>query len=819
MPFDQLWCINPRHADGGEEAEDSLECDYERNCTPLFKSIERCAWNDAAIFLGTGFWPYSLLPDGASPSEQARTWVTQMEPNQCVKDSSGQISKYCRIVWSKLPLHLAIELDAPLNVISRLVNLYPDSVRCSNSENMLPLHLALISGSSNSVVSFLLEANPRALKVKCNHGMTALDCAMESSNLTGVRNLIKMVACLAKRTEEDGPINEVDSLLLVIERELELTHFRSLIEMNLEITERGLQETRIDLDAMEKELNEARSKDQTATIGKTEDGESPEDSVEFMQASKIELEEVESRMRKYEIALRADLKAIEVCIAQSLGNALAQNNDVCPLVQAEVIKERCVQELHDHIKAEVKLLEENIRQKSETSTKYLYMWKRLEDVAIVLSKAKPIESLMGMKTDVTSLKRDMRGKIVGNSIFCHEIQRYDGADNQIWHHEMHDRLLFRKTKKFLKGIWRRSRHHRCQTADIISEIRSDLSEIQAWVTELLRWYKGKQRIDLEKIKNALHQFSVTQLDEAELVEIKAKFNAVKEKLRQLEAADMMSRELRSLGRDLSTISTRVRSLSVKNDLDEMRQILKQMCKSSLEGLSYDFLLTMAAQIRGLKIVPIETEGNQTKEKLANILKILQNDIANTVSDDSFADIMHSFIPDSTKNCQCTGLSNCSGQKSQFRKRENCPKELGIFANNAPHKIDLIESECTKLLSTSPVQHKAALYHQQFAAERSIFFRLMREKRTRHSKSAISSVRPLYSVGKLGKRGMEALENDLNLSAALSQSSSSLSASSNDSTMIRTLFPAGGLAHDFEDLDYSETSESDTVEVESKAQPT
>lgn len=825
MPFDQLWCINPHHANVGEEGEDSLECDYERNCTPLFKSIERCAWNDAAIFLGTGFWPYSFLPDVASPSEQARTWVTQMEPNQDVEDSSGQISKSCKIVWSKLPLHIAIELGAPLSVISRLVNLYPDSLHCSNSENMLPLHLALISGSPYRIVAFLLESNPQALKVKCNDNMTALDCAMESSNLAGVRNLIKMVACLAERTGPDGSIHEVDSLLLAIERELELMHFRSLLEMDLEITEQGLQETRIDLDLTEKELKEARARvDRSATIGERDNRKTPEHSVEYMQASRIELEEAENRMLKYETALRADLKAIEVCEAQSFGKGLAQHDDISLLVEAEAIKERRVQELHDQMKAEVKILQEKIRRRPETSATYLSIRKRLEDVGSALSEAKSIESLMGVKTDLTSLQRDLRGKLVGESIFCREMQRYDG-DNKKWHDELHDRLFLRKAEEILKGI-RRTRRYRYQTTEIIWEVKSDLSEIQAWVTELLRWYKGEQRIDLEKIRNALRNLSVSQLGEAELVEIKSKLNAVKEKLRQLEAADMMSRELKSLGRDLSTLSTRVRSRSVKEDLDVMRQTVKQMRKSTLEVLSYEFLSTMATQIRGLKLVPLERERNPTKDKLDKILKILKNEIANNVGDDSFADILRSIISDSTEQCQRTVLSNCSGQKSLLRKRENFPNEFDIFAHNAPCKIDSIESECANVSPALSVQHEAALHHQQLASERLNFFRLLRcwigsafkEKRTKYSRSAISSDGPLHSLSKSRNRSMKALQNDRSPSATPSESSSSSSQSSNESTRIRTLFPAGGLAQDFEDLDCSETSESDTVEVESEAPP-
>jgi hypothetical protein len=37
---------------------------------------------------------------------------------------------------------LAIVVSAPYGIVRRLIELYPQSVRCTDDQNMLPLHLA-----------------------------------------------------------------------------------------------------------------------------------------------------------------------------------------------------------------------------------------------------------------------------------------------------------------------------------------------------------------------------------------------------------------------------------------------------------------------------------------------------------------------------------------------------------------------------------------------------------------------------------------------------------------------------------------------------
>lgn len=117
-----------------------LQCGYERNCSPLYKHIEREEWDGVSCFLDTGYckclancfetvfksrrilieimsavcFTYttctgthgSLFPDRIPPATQVRTWVC---------------SNSKRTPWSVLPLHLALSRAAPYIVIARLV--------------------------------------------------------------------------------------------------------------------------------------------------------------------------------------------------------------------------------------------------------------------------------------------------------------------------------------------------------------------------------------------------------------------------------------------------------------------------------------------------------------------------------------------------------------------------------------------------------------------------------------------------------------------------------------------------------------------------
>jgi len=151
-------------------AEGILDCDYEVDCTPLYSSLERKDWAGVAFFLDSGFWPGHIVEDENPPYDQARTRVTRYEPGSDKK----------KIKWSQLPLHLALVVDAPLAVVRRLVEVFPESIRCTDDQGMLPLHVAMRHGASDEATDYVLQAFPDAVLRKGKKDRTALDCAMRS---------------------------------------------------------------------------------------------------------------------------------------------------------------------------------------------------------------------------------------------------------------------------------------------------------------------------------------------------------------------------------------------------------------------------------------------------------------------------------------------------------------------------------------------------------------------------------------------------------------------------------------------------------------
>jgi ankyrin repeat protein len=150
-----------------------FSCDYDTNCSPLYKKIEEGEWLAVVDFLETGRWEpanwffdtildfFSITrgPPSSTPNEQAKTFVINRNDK-------------ATMIWARLPLHRALISKAPLGVIRPLVDAYPKSVTVQDNRGMLPLHLAMYYGLDDRVVEFLLERAPKASSV---YGMDMKD--------------------------------------------------------------------------------------------------------------------------------------------------------------------------------------------------------------------------------------------------------------------------------------------------------------------------------------------------------------------------------------------------------------------------------------------------------------------------------------------------------------------------------------------------------------------------------------------------------------------------------------------------------------------
>jgi hypothetical protein len=99
-------------------------CNYDVNCTPLFKRIESADWSSIECFLGR-------FPAAQSPADQARTMVYRLDPDHPYN-----------YLWTMLPLHYAIICNAPLAIVQLLVKgkfsfVVVIVIRCSLKTNPL----------------------------------------------------------------------------------------------------------------------------------------------------------------------------------------------------------------------------------------------------------------------------------------------------------------------------------------------------------------------------------------------------------------------------------------------------------------------------------------------------------------------------------------------------------------------------------------------------------------------------------------------------------------------------------------------------------
>ena len=139
-----------------EPVEPTNEVNYDTYPTVLIKLIERKLWEQ------------TITRCNEVPQEAA-TWMSRLQE---VKDKKN--GKESEVRWRILPIHSAIVLHAPVEVIEALVEAYPKGLQQGDDREMLPLHMAFRLGSSPETAAVLVDAYPEALKKKDSRGHTPL---------------------------------------------------------------------------------------------------------------------------------------------------------------------------------------------------------------------------------------------------------------------------------------------------------------------------------------------------------------------------------------------------------------------------------------------------------------------------------------------------------------------------------------------------------------------------------------------------------------------------------------------------------------------
>jgi hypothetical protein len=131
----------------------TLEVDYDKNLTALYKSITDQDWSRAISFC-------QKYP------EQAATWVVRhYEDDESSKEDNKEI------MWRFLPLHSACARQPPASFISALLRAYPDAAKCVDDQGMYALHYACGNQATRDVIRLLLVNFPEASTIADPRGM------------------------------------------------------------------------------------------------------------------------------------------------------------------------------------------------------------------------------------------------------------------------------------------------------------------------------------------------------------------------------------------------------------------------------------------------------------------------------------------------------------------------------------------------------------------------------------------------------------------------------------------------------------------------
>jgi len=160
----------------------SMEVDYDENITDLYKAITESNWDRAIQAV-------KKRPD------EARTWVVRK-----YEDNPANI------MWRFLPIHSACARRPPPNLISALLNAYPEGARSVDDQGMHALHYATGNQATREVIRLLLMTYPDAAKMKDPRGMLPIHyiACWGPSSISVVDMILVANRYVGESKDEDG---------------------------------------------------------------------------------------------------------------------------------------------------------------------------------------------------------------------------------------------------------------------------------------------------------------------------------------------------------------------------------------------------------------------------------------------------------------------------------------------------------------------------------------------------------------------------------------------------------------------------------------
>ena len=86
----------------------------------------------------------------------------------------------------KLPIHIIINQHVSLDVVQKMLRIYPESANISDKNGMLPIHHASACGASDSVINALFLAHPTSVLRKDRRGRRSNQFLSRKSNRNGI---------------------------------------------------------------------------------------------------------------------------------------------------------------------------------------------------------------------------------------------------------------------------------------------------------------------------------------------------------------------------------------------------------------------------------------------------------------------------------------------------------------------------------------------------------------------------------------------------------------------------------------------------------
>ena len=606
-----------QRSDVAKTVDEALECDYERDCTPLYKKIESEDWNGVAKYLDTGYWPATFFADTVPPADQARTWVTRFDPHDSKK-----------VRWSQLPLHLAIVIEAPYEIVGRLIELYPQAVRCTDDQHMLPLHLAMRHGSTDRIVDLLLAAFPDAVNAKGKNDRTPIECAIRGPNKARGRILNAFVEkTKAKATKTaaatyNKELNLLKAKLQDKDQELDelrlkyaaLETAKEAIQLELMSKIQELEHATMDTD------DEAQEKFNEYQSDRLVEELEIQKKFETLEKEKAELEASRDQVRQEESSLRRDLDTVQERVAATTPYGLDQLKEEIAKItnfRLEASRNQTTEEL-DLMKKQ--LAEDMLKTDDATKVELKNVQQTVNELRGKCASAKTNGELITLKEEVASLHKQLKekgearktkGELVELKTTV-EKEIAKAVDSNLEHADLANKIVMsvdeveleNKTNDELAALKKdmEALRKEMKERELADRTKAELEALKTQLNEQLAESEGKTKQELKLMKQAVENISVKKLENQtndELINVKKELNSIKEQLKETEKASKMKLELAMLRKSLEAALHSTQGKN-KEEIDSIKSAIKLLDKKDMEKKSLDDLSTIKKEVSEIK---------------------------------------------------------------------------------------------------------------------------------------------------------------------------------------------------------------------------